>query len=67
MIFFCLHPLNTILYELLSPYNFNYATVGNIIEGLAENPGKQYFSSSHKITKDRDDLILSMKLDEKIG
>jgi tRNA(Ile)-lysidine synthase len=61
----CLNPLHTILYEMLSPFDFNAATVEQIVDGLAENSGKQYFSSSHKIIKDRDELILNMRLEEK--
>ncbi|MCF8398832.1 MAG: tRNA lysidine(34) synthetase TilS [Bacteroidales bacterium] len=56
---FHLNPLNTLLYEVLSPYNFKLSIVEQLIESLDDIPGKQFYSDSHRIIKDRDELIIS--------
>ncbi len=48
-----------ILYELLKPMNFTGGTVHEIMESLDNPPGKQFFSSSHRLIKDRDSLIIT--------
>ncbi len=52
-------PLNTILYEIIKDYGFNYQTVKNIISGMAEKPGKKFYSKTHRIIKDRKHLIIT--------
>lgn len=55
-----LKPQKIYLYELLNEYNFNESTINSIQEGLNEiTPGKQYFSETHRIIKDREYLILT--------
>ena len=54
-----LHPIKSYLFEFLSPYNFNIQTVENIINSFEKTSGKLFFSSSHQVLKDRDELILS--------
>ncbi len=54
-----LHPIKSYLFEFLSPYNFNIQTIENIINSFEKTSGKLFFSSSHQILKDRDELILS--------
>jgi tRNA(Ile)-lysidine synthase len=51
------HPY--ILYKLIEPYGFNYATCGNILKAIHEQPGKKFLGSSHQLTVDRDALIIS--------
>jgi tRNA(Ile)-lysidine synthase len=58
-----LDPLPTYLFEFLKPFNFNAATVRDIITSLDGIPGKQFFSSTHRLLKDRLDLIIE-KIDE---
>lgn len=53
--------LNTYLHEFLSPYNFNNAVVKDIIKALDEQPGKQFFSPTHRLIKDRQQLIVDSK------
>lgn len=49
----------TLLYEILCEYNFNSAVAGQVFEGLDSGSGKQYFSKTHRVVKDRDKLFIS--------
>jgi tRNA(Ile)-lysidine synthase len=53
-----LDPLPTYLYEFLVPYGFNFTVVKEIIQVLEKIPGKTFYSSSHKLIKDRKILII---------
>ena len=53
-----LTPLRTWLYELLKCYDFNIQTIEDIIRGLDGIPGKEYYSPTHKLIRDRDELII---------
>lgn len=48
----------TYLYEFLKPYNFNATTVESIIAALSGESGKQFYSDTHRLIKDRDLLII---------
>lgn len=54
-----LKPLSTWLYELLRPYQFNIETVNDIIVSLNKSSGKMFFSSTHRIIKDRANIIIT--------
>jgi tRNA(Ile)-lysidine synthase len=54
-----LHPLRIYLYHFLTPYNFNIEAVENIISSLKDISGKQFFSASHRLLKDREHLIIT--------
>ena len=54
-----LTPLNTILYELIRPYHFPKQSVSDIIESLDGIAGKQFYSSTHRLIKDRENLIIT--------
>ncbi len=56
-----LNPVNTFLYEFLMPYNFNSSVVDDIIKSLDDISGKQFFSFSHRLIKDRENLIITKK------
>jgi len=56
-----LKPHETYLYEMLKPYHFNYADVKDIISSLKGIAGKQFFSDSHRLIKDRDFLIIEKR------
>ena len=47
------------LYEFLKPYGFSGDIIHQISDSLTRESGKKYFSSSHRIIKDRSSLILS--------
>ena len=51
-----LNPLPTYLYELLNPFGF--LNVQDICNALEVQPGKQFFSATHRITIDRKQLII---------
>jgi tRNA(Ile)-lysidine synthase len=53
-----LHPLNAYLFEFLKPFQFNSSTVNEIITSLDGEPGKQFFSSTHRLVKDREVLLI---------
>jgi tRNA(Ile)-lysidine synthase len=51
----------SVLYELLSPVGFSSQQIPLIIDLLSEPSGKQIFSGTHRVLKDRDKLIVSIK------
>lgn len=53
-----LHPLKTWLYEILKDFNFTPPVISDIIESLDRPPGSQFFSKTHRITKDRGRLLI---------
>jgi tRNA(Ile)-lysidine synthase len=52
-------PCEAYLYELLQPYDFSRNVTADIIAGLDEMSGKQYFSPTHRIIKDREALLIT--------
>ena len=52
-------PIETVLYELLHPFGFNSSVVEQVTESLHAQSGKQFFSSTHRLVKDRDILLVS--------
>jgi tRNA(Ile)-lysidine synthase len=50
---------NTILYEILSDYNFGPSVIEDICQSLLAQPGKQFFSPTHRLVRDREELILT--------
>lgn len=49
----------TVAFELLRPFGFNAATVKALLEAGEAQPGKQFFSGSHRAVKDRGRLIIT--------
>lgn len=49
----------TILYELLKPYGFARQVVDDVFRSLAGESGKQFYSASYRLLKDREYLQLS--------
>jgi tRNA(Ile)-lysidine synthase len=56
----------TYLYEFLKCYNFNEDAALKIIEGINGEAGKQFYSATHHLVKDRDDLLIE-KISEEDG
>lgn len=53
------HPQkNSVLFELLRPYGFNSKVAQQIAEGLDSEPGRQFFSATHRLVIDRYNLLL---------
>jgi len=59
-----LNPIKTYLYEFLSDYQFKISTIEDIIDALDDIPGKQFFSSTHRVIKDRIELIITPILEK---
>lgn len=57
--FFSLKPLATWAYELLSPFGFNQANIKDIIRMADAIPGKEVHSATHRLIRDRDQLIIA--------
>ena len=54
----------TVLYELLSPKGFNSSQIKEIYRSLTGQSGKQFLSSTHRVVKDRNRLLV-VSLDDK--
>ncbi len=53
-----LNPMQTYLFEFLQPYGFNFQDANHIITALDGLSGKHFFSATHRLVKDRDQLII---------
>ena len=51
-------PCASYLFELLQPYGFNRSVTDEVAAGLTEISGKQYFSPTHRLIKDREFLLI---------
>lgn len=51
-----LSPLKTFLFEFLNPFGFNETIVLEIIAGLKNQPGKKFYSATHRIVIEREHL-----------
>lgn len=59
-----LDPIGTYLFEILRPLGFNASTVEDIIASLDGHSGKQFFSETHRLIRDREELVIeSLKLE----
>ena len=47
-----------LLYEILIGYNFNAAVIAEIFESLTNDSGKQFYSKTHRVVKDRQSLFI---------
>jgi len=54
-----LSPLKTYLLEFLRPFDFSNDLVDDILENLHHTSGRQFFSSTHRLIKDRNYLIVT--------
>jgi len=50
----------SILFEILSEYNFSSQAMEDIIHSLEGPSGKQFLSATHRLVKDREDLIITL-------
>jgi tRNA(Ile)-lysidine synthase len=58
-----LNPGRTWLYELLSDFNFPSSVIQDILGSLDEQPGKIFYSPTHRLVKDREFLFISPDLE----
>lgn len=58
-------PVQTFLFELLRPFGFNSVMVSEIRISMKSGSGQQFFSKSHRLVVDRNELIITpLKGDE---
>lgn len=48
-----------LLLEILSEFNFNATVVDEVLQSLLTESGKQFFSKTHRLVKDRENLFVS--------
>lgn len=53
-----LNPIEPYLFEYLNVYGFNSSSIEEIIASFDEQSGKQFFSATHRLIKDREHLII---------
>lgn len=53
-----LHPAKLLLGGVLKTYNFTETVVSDLLNSLSGQSGKSFYSDTHRITIDRDDLLL---------
>jgi tRNA(Ile)-lysidine synthase len=58
------HPLQTILYEVISEFGFNESDAANIILALDGIPGKTFYSSDNRLLIDRGKIIIEKRPEE---
>jgi len=54
-----LKPLRTYLYEFLKSFNFSISIIEDIINSIKNISGKQFYSPTHRLIKDREYLIIT--------
>ena len=54
----------TLLYEWLRPYGFSRIVVSELFESLTGLSGKQFYSATHQMLKDRDRLYIAPQREE---
>ena len=54
-----LTPIKTYLYEFINEFNFTHDTICEIINALNSSSGKQFYSTTHRLIKDRENLIIT--------
>lgn len=53
------HPLRTVLYEIVQPYHFTSSQLDDIVHLLDAAQGKMVYSASHRIIRNRNWLIIA--------
>ncbi len=54
-----LSPVDINAFELLAPFGFNEAVIRDILHSLNDPSGKFFYSPTHRLIKDREELILN--------
>jgi tRNA(Ile)-lysidine synthase len=55
-----LQPQKLLFFELLKPLNFTSPVVDEILSSLGKQSGTSFYSSTHRLTVDRDQLVISL-------
>lgn len=54
-----------VLFEVLAEFGFNAAVAEEVFQSLENDSGKQFYSKSHRLVKDRECLFIAEIIDEK--
>ncbi|CAM4167796.1 tRNA(Ile)-lysidine synthase [Pedobacter westerhofensis] len=54
-----LHPKRLLMYELLKPYGFSEPVSEELLDSLAKQSGTSFYSASHRLTINRQELIIT--------
>jgi tRNA(Ile)-lysidine synthase len=54
-----LQPQKLLTYELLKPYGFSESLVLEVLQALAKQSGTSFYSNTHRITLNRQDLLIT--------
>jgi tRNA(Ile)-lysidine synthase len=60
-----LSPIGIYAFELLSPFGFNEAVISDILHSPDEGSGKIFYSQTHRLIRDREELIINPIVDKK--
>jgi tRNA(Ile)-lysidine synthase len=60
-----LHPLRPYLYEFLKDYGYNAADVDDVLIGFQKTEKAEYFSSTHRLIRNREDFYLVSRQEER--
>jgi tRNA(Ile)-lysidine synthase len=60
-----LQPLAIFAWEILSPFGFNQSQVSDIILSLDSESGRRFYSSTHRLIRDREALIITQVQDDR--
>jgi tRNA(Ile)-lysidine synthase len=55
-----LFPQHLLLFELLKPFDFSEAVVGEVLQSLHKQSGTRFYSSTHRLIIDRKELIVDL-------
>lgn len=58
-----LHPRQLLLFELLKPFNFSEAVVAEVLQSINKQSGTSFYSNTHRLIIDREDLIIDSLTD----
>lgn len=61
-----LSPKRLLLFELLKTYNFTETVIEDLLNSLTKQSGTSFYSSSHRLTLNREELILTGIAKEKV-
>ncbi|MGY0040130.1 tRNA lysidine(34) synthetase TilS [Pedobacter sp. NJ-S-72] len=61
-----LNPKRLLVFELLKAYNFTEMVVEDLLNSLAKQSGTSFYSASHRLTLNRDELLLTVIRKEEV-
>ncbi|TGE07994.1 tRNA lysidine(34) synthetase TilS [Hymenobacter fodinae] len=56
-----------VLHELLRPFGFSYIVTKDIVQSFGAEPGRRFESPTHRLVKDREQLVITRKNLTKFG